>query len=257
MGRTLRALIIGTTLVVAAIQPAAAIVYGKPDGSDHPNVGSMLVVDGSDVYQFCSGTLIDDGVFLTAAHCTAPLPEFGLSKDDVRITFNSDGVSDLIPITGLYQDPRFDQRQSNPYDLAVLYFNPAATSAVPAQVASLGYLSKIGTKALRRESFTTVGYGAVRTSKKKGPQGILANLQRNQASQHLQSFGKTWLTLAMNDRSVDNGGTCYGDSGGPHFHGDVLVSITITGDSVCKATDRSYRLDTRGAQAFLDDALAR
>lgn len=255
MRRTIGAMFISAVLLTAAIQPAAAIVYGAPDGSDHPNVGSMLVVDGSDAYQWCSGTLIAQGVFLTAAHCTAGLASFGFSKRDVRITFDSDGISNLIPITGLYAHPRFNQRQSNPYDIAVLYFDPAAISATPAQVAGLGYLNDVGKKALRSARFTAVGYGVVRTSKKKGPQGILDNLQRNAATQSMQSMGKAWLTLAMNDRSVPNGGTCYGDSGGPHFHQGVVVSITITGDTVCKATDRTYRLDTRWAQAFLDDVV--
>ena len=55
--------------------------------------------------------------------------------------------------------------------------------------------------------------------------------------------------------STGNGGTCYGDSGGPHFLGGVsstlVASITITGDAVCRATDKAYRLDTPDAQEFL------
>jgi secreted trypsin-like serine protease len=253
--RLLRTMAACVSLVVIAIQPASAIVYGEDDDGKHPNVGSMLVVFEGQPFQFCTGTLIAKGVFLTAAHCTAGVPQVGLSQDDVRITFNGDGVSDLIKITGWYEDPRFDRRQSNPYDIAVIYFDPDATSAGPAQVAGPGYLGSVGKKALRKDRFTVVGYGAVRTSKRKGPQGILDNMQRNVATQSMSSMAKAWLTLAMNDRSVANGGTCYGDSGGPHFHKGVLVSITVTGDAVCKATDKTYRLDTPWAQAFLDDAL--
>ena len=51
--------------------------------------------------------------------------------------------------------------------------------------------------------------------------------------------------------ATGNGGTCYGDSGGPHFVGDTVVSITVTGDSMCKATDKTYRVDTPWAQEFL------
>ena len=32
----------------------------------------------------------------------------------------------------------------------------------------------------------------------------------------------------------------------------MIVSITVTGDSVCKATDKTYRLDTPAARDFLD-----
>jgi hypothetical protein len=55
--------------------------------------------------------------------------------------------------------------------------------------------------------------------------------------------------------STGSGGTCYGDSGGPHFLRDTstIVSTTITGDAQCRATDTTYRLDTRSARNFLDD----
>jgi hypothetical protein len=56
----------------------------------------------------------------------------------------------------------------------------------------------------------------------------------------------------MNPAKGD-GGTCYGDSGGPNFLGttDILAATTITGDSVCRATNVTYRLDTAPARAFL------
>jgi hypothetical protein len=60
--------------------------------------------------------------------------------------------------------------------------------------------------------------------------------------------------------STGSGGTCYGDSGGPHFLGGVastlIVSITITGDAMCQATDKTCRLDTEAAREFLADFVA-
>jgi hypothetical protein len=55
--------------------------------------------------------------------------------------------------------------------------------------------------------------------------------------------------------STGNGGTCYGDSGGPHFLGDsdTVVSLTVTGDAWCRATDVTYRLDTESARAYLSE----
>ena len=70
----------------------------------------------------------------------------------------------------------------------------------------------------------------------------------------LLSLQPSWLLLNMNP-STGSGGTCYGDSGGPHFLGGMtsklIVSITVTGDAVCRATDKTYRLDTVSAQEFL------
>jgi hypothetical protein len=35
-----------------------------------------------------------------------------------------------------------------------------------------------------------------------------------------------------------------------------IVSITVTGDAMCRATDKTYRLDTPAARDFLDDFVA-
>jgi hypothetical protein len=99
----------------------------------------------------------------------------------------------------------------------------------------------------------------VRETKKTGPHAFFFDAIRRYALQSFLSLQKSWLTLNMNP-STGSGGTCYGDSGGPHFLGGVtsnlLVSITVTGDAMCRATDKTYRLDTASARAFLDDFVA-
>jgi hypothetical protein len=68
------------------------------------------------------------------------------------------------------------------------------------------------------------------------------------------SLTDAWFTLSMNE-ATGNGGTCFGDSGGPHFLGgetsNLVVSLTVSGDAVCKATDKTYRVDTEPAREFL------
>jgi len=68
------------------------------------------------------------------------------------------------------------------------------------------------------------------------------------------SLNGGYLRLSMNPATGD-GGTCFGDSGGPNFlnvkGSRTLVAITITGDSVCRATNVVYRLDTAASRAFL------
>ena len=53
--------------------------------------------------------------------------------------------------------------------------------------------------------------------------------------------------------SHGDGGTCYGDSGGPNFLGstDIVAATTVTGDTPCRATNVDYRMDTASARAFL------
>ena len=77
---------------------------------------------------------------------------------------------------------------------------------------------------------------------------------RQVATGTLNAVNKTWLRISMN-ASTGNGGTCYGDSGGPNFLGTTTSSpaITITGDAVCRSTNVVYRPDTASARAFLDD----
>lgn len=68
----------------------------------------------------------------------------------------------------------------------------------------------------------------------------------------LNAINPAWLRVSMN-AATDDGGTCYGDSGGPNFLGttDIVAAITVTGDAVCRATNVVYRLDTPAAQDFL------
>ena len=65
------------------------------------------------------------------------------------------------------------------------------------------------------------------------------------------------LSSEMNP-STGSGGTCYGDSGGPHFLGDtdMVVSLTVTGDAWCRATDVTYRLDVVSLVFWLSPARA-
>jgi secreted trypsin-like serine protease len=77
---------------------------------------------------------------------------------------------------------------------------------------------------------------------------------RRWADQTVNSLEPAWLNLSMNT-STGDGGTCYGDSGGPHFLGAVVVAVTVTGDTQCKATDKDYRVDTPQARAFLANYL--
>ncbi len=136
------------------------------------------------------------------------------------------------------------------YDIAIVELE-SAPDVEPAELPTLGLLNTSSQKQLRQLTFTAVGYGIVRTSKKGGPHGFIDMTTRMVAQQTFLSLQPTWLTLNMNP-STGSGGTCYGDSGGPHFLGgmdsNLVVSITVTGDAMCRATDKTYRLDTFTAQ---------
>ena len=251
------AVAMGAAVLVVTGLSASAITFGRFDGNRHPNVGS-LVAEWREEGQkdlLCSGTLIDERVFLTAAHCTEYLASIDIAPEEVWVTFDPTFDEDSPLISGTYTShPGYNQRQSDPKDIAVVELE-ADGGATPATLPTQGRLTEMrNAGTLQDEWFTAVGYGTVRENKKRGPHSLEGNDNRYYATQDFISLTKPWLKLNMNP-STGSGGTCYGDSGGPHFLRDtnLIVSITITGDAQCRATDVTYRLDTKSARNFLDD----
>jgi secreted trypsin-like serine protease len=231
-----------TALVLTA--PAGAITYGTPDGNAHPNVGGLVAdtaySDGTWIY--CSGTLVSPTIFLTAAHCD----EDGRR---VRVTFDSEYVDGDKVYAGTFEsDPAYNQAQSDTHDIAVVVLDKALKGIAPARLPAAGSLSDLS----GFQTFVSVGYGAYEVTNEPGGHRYVYNDVRMKATGTLNAINETWLRISMNPSKGD-GGTCYGDSGGPNFLGstNVVASTTITGDAVCRATNVTYRLDTESARAFL------
>lgn len=262
MRRPLIVLALGAALVAMVAAPSGAIVFGEPDGDLHPNVGTMVVEWEPGVpSKYCSGTLIAPTVFLTAAHCTADiLAEVGTAVGVSFDTVFDPGASAVIYGT-IHQHPGYDAltHYSDPHDMAVVVFDEPVQGIVPAELPTLRLLNSLTKVELREQRFTAVGYGRVRASFEGGWKVNELTQTRHYAEQGFRSMQRSWLILDMLPHH-GNGGTCFGDSGGPHFLGgrrsNVIVSITVGGDAVCKATDQTYRLDTASARDFLDAFVA-
>jgi secreted trypsin-like serine protease len=245
-------------VLVLSVVPAEAITFGRFDRNRHPNVGTVVAEFEEGTFSnFCSGTLIAPRVFLTAAHCLVFLPDEGIGRNEVYVSFDPTFDQDSPLVRGTwFAHPRYGGGFSNLNDLGVIVLN-REVDRTPATLPSAGLLDRLqATHELRDATFTAVGYGLTRTSKTGGPHGLAENSKRRFALQSFNALNKNWLRLSMNPATGD-GGTCYGDSGGPHFLGGVasnlIVSITVTGDVWCRATDTTYRIDTPSARAFLDD----
>jgi hypothetical protein len=255
----MRKLLLGLTVVVslALAAPAGAITFGQPDGNRHPNVAALFAdwdPDNPGVDFLCTGTLISETVVLTASHCTIGLDpdEFFVSFDPVASDEDGAPVGTLLDATAVTH-PDYAGHMKDP-DIAVVILDEPYTAAEPAQLPTLNFLNTIN---LKKQRFTAVGYGTVREDKRKGPNSFIFDGTRRFVTQSFLSIQKAWLTLNMNP-STGSGGTCYGDSGGPHFLGstDLIVSLTVTGDAVCRATDKTFRVDTARARAFLSQFVA-
>ena len=231
-------------LVAAAV--ASAIVYGQPDGNGHPEVGALLArqaySDGT--WEDCSGTLISPTVFLTAAHCDEGV-------DRVAVTFDSsyDSTTGTTYRGTWHADPLYSRRQNDPHDIAVVVLDTKVEGIQPAVLPAAGSLDSLAHGA----QLTPVGYGAQSVTIDRGPTFHYADV-RYFTTGSLDAVNKAWLRLSMNPSKGD-GGTCYGDSGGPNFLGDthVVAATTVTGDAMCRATNVVYRLDTESARSFLED----
>jgi len=238
---------LSAALVFAAA--GSAITNGVPDGNAHPEVGALLAThafsDGT--WEECTGTLISSHVFLTAEHCD-------LGVDRVEVTFASTFVrGQSTTYWGTWHgDPDYNQTSSDPNDLAVVVLDNAVRGITPARLPAANSLSNLPGD----QQFTPVGYGA--QSVTNGPGGKTFHYAdvRFVAVGTLNSITPSWLRISQNP-STGNGGTCYGDSGGPNFLGagssetNIVAGVTITGDTPCRSTNVDYRVDTASARAFL------
>ena len=211
------------------------------------------LLDGNKV-GVCSGTLIAPTIFLTASHCLSWMPDEGISFDKVWVSFDHvvDANSILYPgeakLNPLYGGPR-----SNPNDVAVIVLDGEVVGITPALLPTAGLLDTMkDAKTLKYQRFVTVGYGLLRDTKTGGPHSLADTSERHSAEQSFLSLQPYWIQLSMNP-STGSGGSCYGDSGGPHFieGTNVIAAITVTGDRFCRATDAAYRMDTDSARWFL------
>jgi secreted trypsin-like serine protease len=246
--------------------PAQAITFGDKDDGGHPNVGALMlaldiVVDGTKVpivFVMCTGTLLEDDVFLTAAHCVSdPFPEGSL----VGVSFEDDvtGIvkSDLIEVLDTKVHPSWQGRfggSAKNVDIAVARLAESPAGVEPAILPDEGLVDGLDYATQR---FTTVGYGVARDDKTKGRQSLEYDPVRRVSEQSALQANRSWLLLSMNP-STGNGGTCYGDSGGPHFLGTgsetkpgIVVSVTSWGEKWCRATDWTARVDTKSVLDFI------
>jgi hypothetical protein len=237
-------------LIAGMASPAWAITNGSADDVAHPEVGAILGhkpnPDGT--WTYCTGTLISPTVFLTAAHCDE-------GEARVAVTFESsyDSATGKTYWGTWHADPLYNQAQSDPHDIAVVVLDKAVKGIAPARLPKAGSL-----EALRvGDPITSVGYGAQSVTMGAGGANFHYADVRYFATGSVSSLNAAWIRASMNPATGD-GGTCYGDSGGPNFLGDtnIVAGTTITGDFVCRATNVDYRMDTESARSFLKTYVA-
>ena len=261
------ALLSGALLLVP--RKASAITYGFVDSNNtFSNTGAFIVKSPStgQIFPICSGTMITANVFLTASHCTAFFEQDLAPKGytayvslDQSIPFGSltSNQTTLLSVAHVVTNPNYNQSQSDSGDIGVLILDKNVRGVTPAVLPACGLLDQlVAQNGLKNAVFTAVGYGVQNRVVGGGVPYFqdLNPIPRMFSFSSFNSLNGGYLRLSQNP-STGDGGTCFGDSGGPNFLAvngqQTLVAITITGDSVCRSTNVDYRLDIASAQGFL------
>ena len=279
MKRAGAALLVCVATVTAGVSSAPAVTGGQLDGNGHPNVGLITFYQPDGRFR-CSATLVSPTVLVTAAHCTDGVRGKVLARFDPVVPplpTAADQDSDGNSQTGFtsappgwlagtpHTHPLWDgELQLNDlHDVGVVVLDAPYFGAAPASLPPAGFLNQVAARkqGLSKQVFEVVGYGVFFEKGTEGPKKPAAVSDRTRRFTTLigQNLTSQVLKLAENPKdSRAGGGTCFGDSGGPAFHGGYLVADTSFGASqFCRGGGGGYyRLDIADARNFLDDFVA-
>lgn len=272
--RTLGIVALTVCLTGGTALTATAITGGSPDGEGHPNVGLILFYQPDGRFR-CSGTLVSPTVILTAAHCTegtlgktlltfssvialAPPSGFPVAADPTTGYTGAEleaagylwGTASAHPAYSGFTDLR------NWNDVGVIVLDEPVDGITPADVAAANYLDAYNQPTLNSTLFTSVGYGTEVRKPDSGPQKPTPQsypLIRRVAEEPGQKL--TPQILQVNGNINDprgTGGTCFGDSGGPSFHGGFVVTVSsYVYTSNCRYIGGMQRVDIPVVQDWL------
>jgi Trypsin len=256
-------------ILAVAVSPVGAVTDGEKDGNGHPYVGLMLAQDanGNPLWR-CSGTLMSDGLYLTAGHCTeAPAAhveiwfEAGpINVDPNYVSIAAGGTGCANPaVTGYpchgevggmpYTHPQYDPNAFFLYDLGVVVLDEPMVMSEYGVLPQLDQLDGLKTKRGQQDvTFTAVGYGLQKSFPDAAAWKDVAIRERMVAYPKLNQIntGFTGDGSLLLSNNANTGGTCFGDSGGPNFIGtsNVVAGVTSFGlNGTCGGTGGVYRVD--------------
>lgn len=263
---------VGVALLMTAAPTAAMTDLADFDGTAHPSVVALLyrTPDKTKAYQYCTGTLVSPTVVLTASHCNDGLLETGwelivtndpvLAQVDSTGWFPAGGLKNVAVVTQVVTNPLYERGYRDDVSAQVIAKPLGVAKRDFPALPSAGVLDQMQAAGTLKSTPTTVlGYGTIQKTVVQGSgPAFLDTSERRSAILFTKSLDSQWIHQEMSI-SKDQGGACYGDSGGPslmELNGrTTVVGVTSTGDNACYATNVSSRMDTASALDFLAGVL--
>ncbi len=256
----LRLTVVALVSVFVAFIPASAIINGTVD-SVHTYVGAFIgeapnLIDPSFPFRLCSGTLVSEGVFLTAAHCGT----LGVTLDKLWVSFADNFLQDRKSwraVSAVMPHPDFTlQSVYAHHDMEVVILEKPVKDITPGTLPPLDFLDGLASSGVLHDAkFSILGYGR--------SENLALTGDRRIASVGFKSLHNETLALSMN-LAQGEGLLCFSDSGGPALFDaggtEYLVGVNAVNggssfDCVGGFADES-RVDTVSAQNFILGAIA-
>jgi len=247
----------------------------------------------------CTGTLIDADTVVTAGHCTYDVGVEGLAPDDPLFggtdvwfsvseapdysvlppssTFVPDGnderyetwsalldaSDEWAEASSTFTHPEYVDAAFLLHDLGVVELSEPIVLDEYGSLPEANYLDRYAGRAKQQAMFESVGYGL----EASGPKFSFGGDTRRKADRRLISFKGVYgyrdiaVMFSHAQGGSTNGGTCFGDSGGPTFdisnpaiaEQNVIVAVTSFGLNYNCNASGSYRIDQPDDLAFLLD----
>jgi hypothetical protein len=230
-----RAVVLSVAIILGVIPSYSAQAIYKGTSA----LGSPYIVQVTTPNAWCSGTLIEPQILVTAAHC---LVDYGVAVSPSNIGVYPTGVDtsqSSIVARGyqiFYPSGYYNNRESiEPNDIAFVILDKAMNSLIRLKLANYELvLSLVSQSAI----LVSYGYGRIDLSSRTTiPQQLIAKPTTQKRYRSFRGYERTYIDFLADE----NGSTCPGDSGGPviaQFKGEAyLVAVHSGGRGPCGSPD--------------------